>query len=124
MLEQDVDKLHHTIQTLQQQIHSLTNENYNLRLKKFAHFNNEDCWIYQEDGGNNLESLVCPVIIKPETLLKLLGSHEEYLKHWLESQNPIAKVGDNGSLAPTLHGLFGALHKGVMLISNKLPEDK
>lgn len=43
-----------------------------LRAKKFARFKNEECWIYQGDGQDHLESLVCPVVIDAKILLKLL----------------------------------------------------
>lgn len=42
-----------------------------LRQKSFARFGNEDCWIYQGDAQDNLESLVCPVVIDPKVLMGL-----------------------------------------------------
>ena len=32
-----------------------------------------DFWLWQGNGEDHLESLVCPVLIRPETLLKLTG---------------------------------------------------
>lgn len=49
-----------------------------LRAKKFANFNNEDCWIYQGDGMDNLHSLVCPVVISAAELEAL----REDAKRW------------------------------------------
>lgn len=54
-----------------------------LRNIKFARFNNEDCWVYQGDGTDNLDSLVCPVVIAPYTLLDLtakLAAAEDRVK--------------------------------------------
>lgn len=42
-----------------------------LKAKKFARFNNDECWIYQGDGDDHLESLVCPVVIAPHVLLDM-----------------------------------------------------
>jgi len=39
---------------------------------RFARFGNEECWIYQGDGEDHLESLVCPVVISPKDLLELI----------------------------------------------------
>lgn len=43
----------------------------NLRAKKFAHFRNDECWIYQGDDEDHLESLTCPVVISAYDLMKL-----------------------------------------------------
>ena len=37
--------------------------------KVFAEFNGEECWIFQPDGDNHLEELVCPVVIHPADLI-------------------------------------------------------
>jgi hypothetical protein len=42
-----------------------------LRMQKFAYFNEEECWIYQGDGTDELESLVCPVLISAKDLIEL-----------------------------------------------------
>ena len=44
------------------------------RITKFARFNNEECWVYDEDIGddNHLESLVCPVVIRAKYLQSLI----------------------------------------------------
>ncbi len=48
-------------------------ENAELRAKRFVRFNNEECWIYQGDGSDHLESLVCPVVISTRQLQYILG---------------------------------------------------
>jgi hypothetical protein len=35
---------------------------------------NGDCWYWQGDGEDHLESLVCPVVIRPEELSELIQS--------------------------------------------------
>lgn len=60
-----------TIDSLIQDLKLKDQEIANLRATKFARFGNEDCWIYQGDGEDHLEGLVCPVVISAETLLSL-----------------------------------------------------
>lgn len=43
-----------------------------LKLEKFRRFNDEDCWIYEGNGEDHLESLTCPVVISAQKLLELL----------------------------------------------------
>jgi len=44
-----------------------------LQVEKFRRFNDDECWVYQEDGENYLESLVCPVVISARKLIELGG---------------------------------------------------
>lgn len=44
-----------------------------LRAKKLRLFGGEECWIYDEDGDNHLDSLVCPVVISAKKLIELGG---------------------------------------------------
>ena len=44
-----------------------------LKARKFANFNNEDCWIWMGDGNDHLESLTCPVVISPSDLMELIS---------------------------------------------------
>ncbi len=53
------------------QIICLKAEVAELKNKKFVRFNNEECWIYQGDGDDHLESLVCPVVISADKLLDM-----------------------------------------------------
>jgi len=43
-----------------------------LERQQFARFNAQECWIYQGDGNDNLESLVCPVVISAPELMALI----------------------------------------------------
>ncbi len=49
-----------------------------LQAKKFVRFNNEECWLYQGDGEDNLHSLVCPVVIDPTELMHIIELAEQY----------------------------------------------
>lgn len=49
----------------------LENELRELGRRKFHYFNEEECWIFQEEGDNYLDSLCCPVIIAPERLVEI-----------------------------------------------------
>ena len=72
------DELHKQLAREQKSVNELGEDNIKLRdeiseLKsiKFARFANEECWIYQGDGEDHLESLVCPVVISAEKLIEL-----------------------------------------------------
>lgn len=56
---------------LVEQCKSLEAEVAELRSIKFKRFYNEECWIYQGDGEDNLGSLVCPVVVSPEKMIEL-----------------------------------------------------
>ena len=45
-----------------------------LSQKQFATFNNDECWIYQGDGDDQLHTLTCPVVISPAVLQALLDN--------------------------------------------------
>lgn len=60
-------------QDLARHCEKLQAEINSLKEKQFAHFANEECWIYQGDGTDHLESLVCPVVISPQKLIELGG---------------------------------------------------
>jgi hypothetical protein len=55
------------------QIKRLEEKNTELEQTTFRRFNNEDCWIYQGDGEDHLESLVCPVVISAKQLSAILN---------------------------------------------------
>lgn len=59
---------------LAEEIRHLKDEVTQLRAVKMARFNNEDCWIYQGDGEDHLESLSCPVVIYPNELKNILSA--------------------------------------------------
>lgn len=58
------DEKSREILELKQQIEDLKN-------KKFARFANEECWIFQKDGDNGLDTLLCPVAISAKDLLEI-----------------------------------------------------
>lgn len=51
-----------------------------LRLKdiKLVHFNNDECWLWEGDGYDFPESLVCPVVMSADTLRALLNKRDEH----------------------------------------------
>lgn len=55
-----------------------------MRETQFRRFNNEECWIYQGDGEDYPESLICPVVISAEQLRIFLAAErgrDEALTH-------------------------------------------
>lgn len=62
-------------------------ENAKLRVKVFRSFNDEECWIWQGDGSDHLESLVCPVVIHPIDLQQLIG------KGWIDASRELPPEG-------------------------------
>ena len=71
-LEKDCDGHVEEIKLLKQQIDELLS-------KKFTRFANYECWIYQGDGEDHLESLVCPVVISASQLLQIEKQRDELL---------------------------------------------
>ncbi len=49
-----------------------------LQAKMFVRLNNQECWLYQGDGEDNLHSLVCPVVIDPTELMHIIELAEQY----------------------------------------------
>ena len=58
-----------------------------LQRTTFARFNEEEYWIFQDDGEDYPESLVCPVVISADKLREFLDNREilEELKKCLEN---------------------------------------
>lgn len=51
-----------------------------LRRQKFRSFNNEECWIWNNDSFNEnyVDSLVCPIVISVSDLMTIKkGEHNE-----------------------------------------------
>lgn len=81
-----------------------------LRAVKFRRFNNEDCWIYQCDGDDHMESLVCPVVMSAKQAMEfekaqqrvaeLERSRDAWEKHYNEMANK--KDADNARLRALL----------------------
>jgi hypothetical protein len=47
-----------------------------LKPNEFARFREDECWIYQGDGTDYPESLVCPVVMTAQQLRELLAKSE------------------------------------------------
>lgn len=75
----NLDELKRTIRML----HDKEQEFKKLESKKFAKFDNEECWIYQGDGYDNLESLACPVVINPNVLINLINAPTVQREGWV-----------------------------------------
>lgn len=73
MITKTLDKKDIQIDYLTKEVMRLQKENAQLFITRFKSFNNEECWIYQEDGDNYLESLSCPVVISAQKLMELGG---------------------------------------------------
>lgn len=56
----------------------LANEVLRLEAIKFKQFNDEECWIFQDDGDDNLHSLVCPVVVHRDKLIELIEYRTKY----------------------------------------------
>lgn len=50
----------------------ISQENSRLISEKFKRFNNEECWIFQDNDEDHLKSLVCPVVISASKLSELI----------------------------------------------------
>lgn len=69
--DKEIEQLRFKNELLVDEIRTLHAEIVDLKIEKFRRFNEEECWIYQEDGDNYLESLVCPVVISAKKLIEL-----------------------------------------------------
>jgi len=54
------------------------NDIRDLECIKFTRFNDDECWIFQDDGEDYLESLVCPVVLSKDKLIDLLSYREQF----------------------------------------------
>lgn len=57
----------------------LNDQHKDLAVMKHTRFNNEECWIFDEDSleENHLESLVCPVVIRSKKLREIFTQNAE-----------------------------------------------
>ena len=72
-LEKELD-----IQTLKKECSfkrekQLEDENREFRRKVFRTYNDEEYWIFQDDGEDYAESLVCPVVMSADQFRRLLN---------------------------------------------------
>lgn len=70
-----------------EEIKHLQKELGKLRDKKMVQFNNEECWIFQGDGNDKLETLTCPVVIYPEMLEAIVKKAGEVMRERLQISN-------------------------------------
>lgn len=61
-------------------------ENYiqELRKKQFTRFAEDECWIWQGDGTDNLDTLVCPVVISAAELKALIEARDQLKAQYSE----------------------------------------
>jgi hypothetical protein len=69
-LREEAKRLSHLIAEQSETIKDLKSE-------KFKRFNNEECWMYQDDEDDKLEELVCPVVISATDLIALINKGKE-----------------------------------------------
>lgn len=91
LMEADIKELRRKLQRSESIRDSIRDENlelysqlHDLKVSRFHRFNNEECWIYQGDGSDHLDSLICPVVIDAKTLIKLELSDKEIEKEVIE----------------------------------------
>jgi len=77
--------------------------NRQLRIERFRQFGNEDCWIYGGDDHDNLETLVCPVVMSPQHLIEILQERDQ-----LKAEVPPNECGSNR------YGLDCSYFRGVI----------
>jgi hypothetical protein len=65
----------------------LIDENLELRQKTFRFYNDEEYWIFQDDGEDYADSLVCPVVMSAEQFRRLLNLELNIEAHTLEQQD-------------------------------------
>lgn len=71
-----VERQRSALEEMVKELRSAESRNQALQAKTFARFNNEDCWIYLGDDTDDLDSLVCPVVISAKRLSDILAEHE------------------------------------------------
>lgn len=90
--EQANQKLQSALQVSHEHEKRLAAERDNWKHKKFSWFNNEECWLFQDDGNDHLESLICPVVMSKDKVTELVEARTE-----------------RNNLAQALHQLIAAI---------------
>lgn len=72
----DVRRLRAKNEALAEELRLRIEEIARLHLAKFKTFGRHDCWMWQGDGGDKLESLVCPVVIWPKDLMAIIAERD------------------------------------------------
>lgn len=76
------------------EINTLKDDRNSLLAKKFSKFNGEECWIWQGDGEDHLESLVCPVVIAPTDLMAMQAELAATRQQLAEAQATLTHLGE------------------------------
>ena len=69
--EKQLSELRKDVIALAKESNALRAELEELKQRCFVRFAGDECWIYQGDDNDHLETLVCPVVIRPQVLLAL-----------------------------------------------------
>lgn len=69
-----------------------------LRGQKFKRFNDQEYWIYQGDGEDYPESLVCPVVMSAEQLREMLAKIENF-ESIINNSEGVSGFHQNGDVA-------------------------
>lgn len=69
----DVAKLQRNVSEAHKREEALEAYIRELQSRKFVKFAGEECWVWQGDGSDNLERLVCPVVIRPGDLMEIIN---------------------------------------------------
>lgn len=73
----EIEGLKLTNKSIVSEIEVLQDEVKELKARKFARFNNDDCWIFEGSEEDHLESLVCPVVISAAELIEIIDRAEK-----------------------------------------------
>lgn len=78
-LERENESLKSSLKRSHEAADSLNERYKDLAIMKHTRFNDDECWIFDEDNleDNHLESLVCPVVIRARTLREFFASKEK-----------------------------------------------
>jgi SMC interacting uncharacterized protein involved in chromosome segregation len=86
-LERENRKFQDDFREMNEQRQKLCVEIANLKSQHFVTFANEECWIWQGDGEDNLRTLTCPVVISPGDLAKILGERDKAIEELTEQHD-------------------------------------
>ncbi len=76
-LEQKLEAAEQALKSAEDRVDAYKLHVDEMRETQFRRFNNEECWIYQGDGEDYPESLICPVVISAEQLRTFLAAERE-----------------------------------------------
>ena len=108
------------------QLEFCQNELDDWKYKKFARFSEDECWLFQDDGEDHLESLICPVVMSKDKAIELtesrcqrdeLAAQNEFLKFWLSKVNNYLSSSKGGQIESK-----SALHLEITEALSKLDQ--